>query len=280
MDRRVMAAVAALLLVAGPAATGRDAARAQSVQVKDLLPKIAAYIQTFITSFSNVVAEESYQQEITSPRRKRTLKSDVMLVKFPGADGWLVFRDTFEVDGKSVRSEPERLTKLFVEPPESALRRAREITSASEKYNLANIGTINNPLIVLVMMQDENQSRFRYTLGNMEKSLGPDIRVVQFQEFQTPTLIKLDGNSDVFVNGLVWVEQATGRIVKTQFNLGKRGSGIEITTTFRKDPELQIDVPVMLKEWYPDGHGGDITGEATYSHFRRFQVTTLEDVKK
>ena len=27
----------------------------------------------------------------------------LMLVKYPGADGWLVFRDTFEVDGKSVR---------------------------------------------------------------------------------------------------------------------------------------------------------------------------------
>ncbi len=189
---------------------------------------IATYIQSFIDSFSNVVAEENYQQQITSPRRKRQLKSDLMLVKFPGADGWLVFRDTFEVDGKSVRSEPERLTKLFVEPPESALRRAREITSASEKYNLASIGTMNNPLLVLAMLQAENQSRFRFTLGNIEKSLGPDIRVLQFQEFQTPTLIKVNGNADVFINGLVWVEQATGRVVKTQFNIGKRGTGIEI----------------------------------------------------
>ena len=253
---------------------------AQNPQVKDLLPKIATYIQSFINSFSNVVAEENYQQQITSPRRKRQLKSDVMLVKFPGADGWLVFRDTFEVDAKSVRSEPERLTKLFVEPPESALRRAREITSASEKYNLASIGTVNNPLLVMAMLQAENQSRFRYTLGNIEKSLGPDIRVLQFQEFQTPTMIKVNGNTDVFMNGLVWVEQATGRVVKTQFNIGKRGTGIEVATTFRTDPELQIDVPVQLKEWYPDGQGGDITGEATYGHFRRFQVSTQEDLKK
>lgn len=253
---------------------------AQNPQVKDLLPKIATYIQSFINSFSNVVAEENYQQQITSPRRKRQLKSDVMLVKFPGADGWLVFRDTFEVDAKSVRSEPERLTKLFVEPPESALRRAREITSASEKYNLASIGTVNNPLLVMAMLQAENQSRFRYTLGNIEKSLGPDIRVLQFQEFQTPTMIKVNGNTDVFMNGLVWVEQATGRVVKTQFNIGKRGTGIEVATTFRTDPELQIDVPVQLKEWYPDGQGGDITGEATYGRFRRFQVATQEDVKK
>jgi hypothetical protein len=43
---------------------------------------------------------------------------------------------------------------------------------------------------------------------------------------------------------------------------------------------LEIDVPVLLKEWYPDGQGGDITGEATYSRFRRFQVSTQEEVKK
>src|SRR5688572_21734974 len=98
-------------------------------QAKDLLPRVGAYIKSFVVNFSNVVAEETYQQETPSPRRKRLLKSDLMLVKFPGAEGWLIFRDTFEVDGKSVRSEPERLTKLFVEPPENALRRAREITS-------------------------------------------------------------------------------------------------------------------------------------------------------
>lgn len=252
----------------------------QNVQVKDLLPRVGGYIRTFITDFSNVVAEETYKQEIQSPHRKRQLKSDLMLVKYPGAEGWLMFRDTFEVDGTSVRSEPERLTKLFVEPPENAMRRAREISSASEKYNLANIGTINNPLLVLALMQEENHDRFRFTLGNLEKSLGPDVRVLQFREFRTPTFIKLDGNADLYCTGLLWVEQATGRIVKTQLNIGRRGAGIEIVTTFKRDPGLQIDVPVLLKEWYPDGHGGDITGEATYSGFRRFQVATQEEVKK
>ena len=270
----------AAVMVIGPASAGHYELSAQNVQVKDLLPRVGEYIRSFIASFSNVVAEEDYKQQITSPRRKRQLKSDLMLVKYPGAEGWLVFRDTFEVDGKSVRSEPERLTKLFVEPPESALRRAREITSASAKFNLANIGTINNPLMVLALMQEENQSRFRFTLGNIEKSLGPDVRVLQFQEYVSPSLLKVNGSADVFTNGLLWIEQASGRVVKTQLNLGRRGSGIEIVATFRADPDLQIDVPVSLKEWYPDGFGGDITGEAAYSRFRRFQVSTQEDIKK
>jgi hypothetical protein len=278
--RVVVGAVFAAVVVCGPVHAGRYELIAQNTQVKDLLPRVGEYIRAFVAGFSNVVAEESYKQQIPSPRRKRELKSDLMLVKYPGADGWLIFRDTFEVDGKSVRSEPERLTKLFVEPPESALRRAREITSASAKFNLANIGTINNPLMVLALMQEENQARFRFTLGNMEKSLGPDVRIIQFQEYQSPSLLKVNGSADVFTNGLLWVEQASGRVVKTQLNLGRRGSGIEIVATFRADPDLQIDVPVSLKEWYPDGFGGDITGEATYSRFRRFQVATQDDLKQ
>jgi len=276
----VLVRMTALVLIAMPAVVATPSVSAQNLQPKDLLPRVGAYIRAFVGDFSNVVAEESYKQEISSPRRKRLLKSDLMLVRYPGADGWLTFRDTFEVDGKSVRSEPERLTKLFVEPPENAMRRAREISTASEKYNLARIGTINNPLLVLALLQEENHDRFRFTMSGLEKSLGPDVRAMQFQEFRTPTFIKLDGNADIFSNGLLYVEQATGRIVKTQLNIGKRGSGIEIQTTFQRDPNLAIDVPVLLKEWYPDGQGGDITGEATYSRFRRFQVSTQEEVRK
>src|SRR5690606_21955697 len=108
------------------------------------------------------------------------------------------------------------------------------------------------------LMQEENHERFRFTLGNIEKSMGPDVRVLQFTEVRRPTLIRLDGNNDIFSSGLVWMEQATGRVLKTRFLLGRRGSGIEIVTTFRQDPDLGIDVPAKLEEWYPDGQGGDI----------------------
>lgn len=154
----------------------------------ELLERVGQYIGTFIANFSNVVAEESYNQEIASRRRKRQLKSDYMLVRYPGATAWLMFRDTFEVDGKTVRTEPERLTKLFLEPPDDARRRAREITSASARYNLADIGTLNRPLLVLALMQRENQPRFGFTLGNIETSLGADVRIVHFQGFRTPTI--------------------------------------------------------------------------------------------
>jgi hypothetical protein len=255
-------------------------AAAQKIEVGDLVERMGDYILSFVDGFSNVVAEETYQQEISSPHRKRQLTSDLMLVKYPGADGWLVFRDTFEVDGKDVRGGPERLTKLFVEPPENALRRAREISSESAKYNLANIGTVNNPLLVLALMQPVYHDRFRFTLGNIEKSMGSDVRVLQFQEFRSPSIIKVDGNNDVFTYGLVWLEQATGRVLKTELKMGRRDSGIQIDTQFKPDPDLGIMVPASMKEWYPDGTGGDITGTVAYGHFRRFSVSTDETIRK
>ena len=90
---------------------------AQDAKTEELLGRATAYVQYFVNQFANVVAEERYTQETTSPHRRRVLRSDILMVMFPGATEWLVFRDVAEVDGKPVRDREERLTKLFVDPP-------------------------------------------------------------------------------------------------------------------------------------------------------------------
>jgi hypothetical protein len=77
---------------------------------------------------------------------------------------------------------------------------------------------------------------------------------------------------------LIWVEQQTGRIVKTQLRLGRPPSETQIETSFRFDADLGIDVPTEMHEWYPD-RTGEISGVATYARFRRFQVRTDETVR-
>ena len=44
------------------------------------------------------------------------------------------------------------------------------------------------------------------------------------------------------------------------------------------DEELGINVPVAMRDWYPDGTG-EIRGVAMYGRFRRFQVKTEETLK-
>jgi hypothetical protein len=251
---------------------------AQDNKTQDLMAKTAAYVAQFVDQFSNVVAEETLVQETTIPRRKRTIRSDFLLVRYPGDPQWQSFRDVAEVDGKPVRDKEERLTKLFLEPAASAVRRARELQEAGTRYNLLDIGTLNNPLTVVAFLQDTYRQRFRFNSAGLDKKLGPTVRQVQFQEFQLPTLIKGNGNQDILTRGLVWVEEDTGRVVKTELRIGGRSSPISIITEYKFDEDLGINVPVTMRDWYPDG-SGEIRGVANYGRFRRFQVTTTEAVK-
>jgi hypothetical protein len=270
--------IVAVVVLAGGVLTPSPAV-AQSNKTDELMAKTAAYVAQFVDQFSNVVAEETLLQETTIPRRKRTIRSDFLLVRYPGDAQWYAFRDVAEVDGKPVRDKEERLTRLFLEPAASAIRRARELQEAGSRYNLLDIGTLNNPLTVVAFLQDHYRERFRFTLAGLDKKVGPTVRQVQFQEFRLPTLIKGNGNQDILSRGLVWIEEDTGRVVKTELRIGSRSSPISVITDYKFDDELGINVPVAMKDWYPDGTTGAIRGDATYGRFRRFRVTTEEALK-
>jgi len=251
---------------------------AEDIKLDELLARTSAYVAQFVDQFSNVVAEETLMQETTIPRRKRTMRSDYLLVRYPGDAQWQTFRDVGEVDGKPVRDKEERLTKLFLEPASSAMRRARELQEAGSRHNLLDIGTLNSPLLVVAFLQDSYRERFRFNMAGLDKKLGPNVRTVQFQEFKVPSLIKGNGNQDILTRGLAWIEEDTGRVVKTELKIGRGAAAITVTTLFKFDEELGINVPVEMRDWYPDGTG-EIRGVATYGRFRRFQVRTEETIK-
>jgi hypothetical protein len=252
------------------------AADAQSPSVKELIPMATAYAHNFLDRFTNVVAEERYEQEITSPRRKRVLVSDFLLVKPPGDELWSAFRDVAEVDGKPVRDRGDRLTKLFLEPSPNTLRRAAEIREAGARHNLSDIGTLNNPLLVIAFLQNRYVDRFRFNGAGVDEKLGPRVRTVRFVEFVRPTILKLNANGDLFSSGLIWIEESTGRVVKTELQLGRN---LRVSTLFKFDEDLGINVPVMMEDRYPD-RSGEFIGKATYGKFRRFEVKTEETIEK
>jgi hypothetical protein len=235
-------------------------------------------VRQFVERFSSVVAEENLEQTITVPRRKRTMRADFLFVRLPGDQLWTAFRDVFDVDGKPVRDRDERVMKLLTAPPNDSRRRIREILEESARHNLINIGTISNPLLVVAFLQEFYQPRFRFNLAGMEKDLGPHIRVVQFQEIKGPTLIRGDANQDILSRGLVWIDEETGRLAKTELRIGGTAAPITVTTLFTFDETLGMDVPSEMREWYPD-RVGELRSTATYGRFRRFQVSTSEQLK-
>jgi hypothetical protein len=266
-----MAAVAALALPV----------RASGQDLQTILDRATAYELKFIKDFENVVAEELYVQEMSSPRRKRTIKSDYLFVKYPDVVGLMALRDPFEVDGKPVRdaASADRMMKLFTSPAGDAIKRARALAEEGARHNLLDIGTINNPVLAMVFLQPNYRPRFRFNLAGIEKDLGPTIRTVRFEEFRIPSILRAGANQDMLTRGLIWVDEQTGRVVKTRLQVGPWRTPPEIITTYRPEPALGIDVPTEMRDWYPDGTRGEIKGTAAYTRFRRFGVKTEESIK-
>lgn len=259
---------AAVALTAITAAWPRCAA--SQPQLPPIVERASAYVDDFVQRFSNVVAEERYVQETLTPKRRRTLLSDFLLVTPPGSRDWYQFRDILEVDGKAVRGHDDRLTKLFLESPRSALERAREIMDSGRRYHLADIGGMDIPLLGIGFLQSYYATRFAYTVGGVDRKLGPSVRVVKFDEWQRPTILRFGANSDYSSHGRFYIEEPTGRVVRTEVDLERRTLPLQVVTDFRFDDTLQVTVPVEMRT---------PLGTATYGRFRRFGVQTEEKIR-
>ena len=241
----VACALLFVLAAAGP--------RAQSPSKEEVLRRAAQYLFEFVAGLSNVVAEEEYQQSFQQGAGRRRLKSDFLLVKYPGAEAnFLAFRDVIAVDGKPVTDQQDRLLKLFVEPFENPLVRASEIADASARHSVAR-GRLANPLFVIALLQVHYQPRFRFAFKDLEPKLGPGVREIELFENVSP---KPSGPQPI--HAVAWVEEATGRVVKTELRdsyvIG--GTRISLSTA-----------------------GDQYVGIAKYSRFRRFQVHAEETIE-
>jgi hypothetical protein len=241
-----------------------------------IVQRASEYVTAFVARFSSMVADEVYVQETIGPTRRRELHSDFMLVKPPGQDDWFEFRDVYEVDRKPVAGREQRMVELFIDPPANLMQRLRAVTEEGTKYNLEDVGTLDRPLIALGFLQSVYVDRFGFTIGRVDKSVGPDVRVVQFRELTRPTLLR-GGPGDLPARGLYWIDERTGRVAKTELDF--RGDFVE--TTFKYDDELQADVPVRMTQSWRVGRDRNTAFNATstYGRFRRFNVQTDEKVR-
>ena len=247
-------------------------ARGQEATLREVLDRSASYIVQLITEFTNVVAQEDMRQSYRAGA-KRNLRSDFLLVKTPGEDKrWLSFRDVAEVNGRAVRDQQDRLTKLFLDPFADAVRRADEISRDASRHSLVALGLENSPFVVVAMLQPIYYNDYTYDLGGRSTDDGVVVRVVEIEG--RPPLQRNPAIPVQRVAGKAWVEEATGRIRKTELRLGRAPNTQLNSTRFEFDKALGIDVPVEMKESRATGF--EMT--ATYSRFRRFQVRTEEAV--
>lgn len=261
-----------------------------------VLQRAGDYVTAFHRTLSRIVSEERYVQkwEATSngPRKdatdrgRRTLVSDLLLVKPRGADDWLQFRDVFEVDGAPVRDRHERLPSLLADGSPSAEEQIARIKSESARYNIGNIDRdVNVPLLAMRFLAPNNQRRFKFRRtadrapGNTH--LAPDsdgvfrvsaeVWVIEYDEVQQPTIIRTRGAKSLPAHGRFWIDPETGRVLMSELRAGDRNVRGTIDVSYQSEPLVGMLVPIEMREDYTDRSGSHITGVATYGRFRQLE---------
>jgi hypothetical protein len=263
----------------------------QSTRVDDLLPVIGRYLDQYQNDIASIVANEAYIQRRAASSidgRTRTLKSDVLAVNHD-AVGWVVFRDVYEVDGKPVRERAERITTLFTGSAPGALAQARRIAEESARFNLNPPGvqlsrTVNTPFMALRFLVASNQPRSIFRLDGTRSVGGRRVPVIRFRERHTPRIIQ--SIDDGAAMGACAVDPETGRILWTELSLETTDTrpsptvtiSLTIRVTYAEQRALGLWLPARMEESYEVRAGstaGDLTGEATYSNYRKFSVATI-----
>lgn len=249
----------------------------------DIVARATRYVDDYINAFSAVVSEERQVQTLSRPdgrvRKTRAITADFLLVKrgrWPDA-----FRDVIEVDGKKIGDRQDRLRKLFLERPKDAQALADAIAQESGRYNIGTPRRGNSPLVPLVFLTSAIAPGVRFE-GTAEK--------LNFQEVRTPTVLSRNHVHNMPAHGSFTIDPATGRVLSAEFTADTSNAIVasdDVAATysvrFAIDPAIQLSVPVEVTERYTRPRKPDadvLVVHATYSSFRKFQVTTDEQIKK
>jgi hypothetical protein len=252
------------------------------------------YVMAYEQQFALLAAEETSVQELQRPTNpgdnlsqrnpgggmraggvvgRVVIKSDFLLVQLGGdGEGWMPFRDAFEVSGKKVRERDDRLVKLFQGDDKERFEKAARLSAATARHDLGNVSrSINIPTLAMMFLHPRVNERFEFTDEGEETIGGRVLRRAAYREVARPTLIKTTRGRDLALTGHLWIDPFNGTVVKTDLNAADPAVRCAITVTYRKDDALEMWVPAQMEEYYRAALAlDDIVSTATYTNVRRF----------
>ena len=267
------------------------ASHAQAPALDVVLERAAAYVLAYERELGSMIAEEEYIQEVfaatplgavprmgappvTRTDRRRTL-ADFLMVRVGGApDIWLGFRDVYEADGREIRARADRFTELLGKEQENALAGWRRLANESARFNIGSpYRNFHVPTFPLLLLRQEHQPHVRFTKQREVPVDGTMVWIVGFREFERPSLVVDADNKPAFASGRVWIEPATGRLVRSEMIVsGPQDSDARSDVQFQHDPRLGVWVPVEMRERY-SSRQSTTQATARYTNFRRFEVS-------
>lgn len=284
--------------------------RVEQPDVHTVLSRAGEYVEAYERQLGGMVAEEHHLQTFSTTgdwimgyKSRRTMKSDLLLVRPHGADLWVQFRDVFEVDGKPVRDRTDRLAMLFLQPSSATASQVVHIAAESSRYNLGDIKrTINVPVMPLVVLEPRNQGRFTFKrasgttiqlhgigrdriLGIEVPSFGEPVRfssdgtwVIEYEERAAHTIVKNGSGGDLPIRGRFWIDPSTGRVLIAEMIVDDRAMHLVLDVSYQSQPIPGLLAPIEMRELIARlvRPVSVTTGIATYSNIRQFQVKVDE----
>jgi len=162
----------------------------------------------------------------------------------------------------------------------SGWEQLREIAAESARYNIGNITRVNLnvPVLALLFLEPDNQSRATFTIAKIGSAGQP--WEIAFREVQPQTLIRTANDRDLPARGRFRIDPASGRVWTSELVAEDSAVHGDFTVEYQLDSTLGFLVPREMREsvWIPPRRSAETRGKATYSRFRRFQVTVDEAI--
>ena len=241
-----------------------------------VLERFRDYLTTYYQAYAATIATEHYTQR--TQFQSQRLESEFAMVRVPGREEWLGFRDVQRVNGKEVAAGSGRLAELFTNPTSRSFEIAAKIAKESAKFNIGGVRrTVNNPAVVLEVLAPRHHHRFRFSRDREERIGDIETWIVRVSEVTRPTIVQSSQGLDEPFDGRLWIDPHTGTLLRAsiRFLIGfVPREWLDLDVTFERDPKLEMWVPARMRETHEInlGYRYPQIGEATYADYRQFAV--------
>lgn len=279
-------ALAAALLAGSPAlaAISLDASapRVQAPVMDLTADGVAAaasrYVAEYQSAFASLVADELYEQQLIEddlPTQMRRLEGELFLTYLPGDDEWITVHDVATVDGRPLAGRED--LRMLLQSGD-----VRGVVDRIANHNAAfNIGPIirnfNEPTLPLLILADKRITHSRFRRVRIQNDGDVTLVTLAFEEKERPTLVASATGGAVFSKGSFVIEAGSGRVRETAIELEDGRVKARLVTRYAPEERLAMWVPVTFSEHYERSHRNGkrevVTGESTYSNYRRFMAT-------
>jgi hypothetical protein len=256
-------------------AVGATPDAASTPSQKTVMARAGAFVAGYTDELPRLVATETLTQDLTPPpgqtfdQTRRRSVAEFAWVTLAGESEALGFRDVIEVNGNPIGSERARLVDLVHGPGGGTWPQARAIIEQSARHNLVpGARNFNLPTVAVFFLHPDRQARFSWKRRSASDA---PVWQLEFRERRVPTFIRQGDGRPIVSRGRVWIEVATGAILRTELELEFNDVAYALTTRFERVAAMDLVLPTRLDERYttPDEV---VTGTATYSNYRRFQT--------